>query len=149
MQSDAISEWYQLWMQQSKNFFTSVEGSLDDLPNFNPKENIQQINAWLETLKTQWQYHNMSSEQQFSHTYFQLLEKMYNHSIERFLAEWIKRYEDNNPIQNTRDLYEMWLSCCQEEFQRMLATPSYQKAYAMFLNAGLKVWQDTLKKMQP
>lgn len=144
------TNWYELWMQQSKDFFELSEKYLKEIQDqkgfINPEENLKQINKWLETLKEQWQFTELTEEQRVYQMYFSMMAKMYNDATELLLEEWIKRSRADNPIKNFRELYELWLHCCHEIYQKTINSKAYQDAYGKFMNAAISFWQSTLPK---
>lgn len=138
------SAWLDFWSNQSKEFFASAEKNLQAFtgnPMFNPEENKKQIQDWLETLKTQWQNAQFTAQQEAQAAYFKSLNKMCIEASEVMVQTWMKRSKDNDPIKNIRELYELWLNCCHDIYQRSLRTKSYQNAYIDFMNETFKFWQ--------
>lgn len=138
--------WYELWTKQSKDFFDTAEKNLKGAFE-NPEENITQIRQWMETLKTQWQFMELNHEQQKIYSnYWKIIEKMCNEASELMLKQWIQRAHDDNPIKDSRDLYELWLSCCQEIYAKSMHSESYRKAYGEMMNSMLNYWKAAIPK---
>ena len=62
------------------------------------------------------------------------------------MREWIKRTNDNNPVKNIQELYDLWLNACHEMYQDLLKSKNYQATYSEFMNKALKFWESTTKK---
>ena len=137
--------WYDLWMKQSKYFYESADKHLKDMfakgALGNPEDHLKQVNEWLETLKKQWQFANLSEEQKAFANYWQTMSKMCSDGADLMMQQWIKRFQDKDPIKNTHELYELWLSCCHEVYQKSLQTKSYQDTYGEFMNTAMKFWK--------
>lgn len=146
--SDFYTNWYELWMKQSQDFFSSAEknlkGMFEDQSFKNPEAHLKQINEWLETLKTQWEFSQLTDDQKAQQMYWKMMAKMCSDAADRMVSEWIKRSKTDNPIQSIRELYELWLACCQEVYQKALQTKNFQEAYADFMNAAFKFWQSAM-----
>lgn len=142
--------WYEIWMNQSKAFFETADqnlkGIFSDTTFSNPEEHLKQIHQWLENLKQQWEFSQLPDEQKAYHLFWQMLTNMFNEASDLMLKQWIKRTEENNPIKNIRELYELWLDCCHEIYQRSLRTKAYQDTYGEFMNSAFKFWQSALSK---
>ncbi|RDI40080.1 poly(R)-hydroxyalkanoic acid synthase subunit PhaE [Aquicella lusitana] len=149
-QFDTHSNWYELWMQQSRQFFEITEKNLKDLFTentlANPEEHLKQIYQWLEMLKKQWEFSQLSEEQKAYHLYWMMISRMYNEALDMTVNRWINRSRENNPVKNVRELYDLWLTCCHEVYQQSLMTKTYQEAYGEFMNATFKFWQSALSK---
>lgn len=144
------TNWYQLWMDQSKEFFETANKNLAGFfgkgAAFNPEEHLQQINEWLESMKKQWAFTRLSEEQKNYQNYWNIMTKMCNDASDLMVEQWIKRSREKHPVQNIRELYELWLNCCHEIFQRTMQTDAYQEAYGQFMNAAFKIWKSTMPK---
>lgn len=149
-ESDLYTQWYQLWMEQSKNFLSSADENLKGIfeksTAVNPEEHLKQIHAWLESLKQQWNFAQLSEEQKAYTNYWQQMSAMYQEASEKIVEEWIKRFKSGDPIKNTHELYELWLKCCHEIYQKSLHTKTYQEAYGEFMNAAMKFWKSSMPK---
>lgn len=147
---DNSGNWYELWMQQSKEFFSTADDNLKNLfgqHNYvNPEEHMQQIQAWLDTLKNQWQFLQLSEQQRIYENYWKNMTKMSNEAIDMMLHEWIKRTKENNPVKNTRELYELWLECCNNIYHKAIHSKSYQETYGELMNAALKYWKSAIPR---
>lgn len=141
--SDSLN-WYDFWMQQSQTFFSSADEHLKDLfaknTFVNPEMHTKQIQQWLDALKIQWQFAELTKEQQKFQEYWQMMAALYTEATEKMMEEWKSRTEDNNPITSTRELYELWLNACHEVYQKALKSKGYQDVYAEWMNATLKFW---------
>lgn len=147
--ADFIStNWYELWMKQSKEFFETADKNLKDLFGKNtsasPEDQLKQMQKWLEMWKGQWQCSPLTTQQKAFENYWKSMTKLCNDASEMMIKEWIKRSQDQNPIKNTRELYELWLSCCHDVYQKSTHSKDYQEAYGDFMNAALKFWQSTV-----
>lgn len=142
--------WYDLWAKQSKEFFESAESNLQAIfgkDSFaNPEAHLQQINDWLTAVKKQWQFSQLSEKQKDYQSYIDLMNKMYNDAAKMMMEQWIQRSHEENPVKNIRELYELWLNCCQEVYKKALSKKDYQEAYAEFMNSALKFWQSNMPK---
>lgn len=148
--SDFYAQWYKLWMEQSKEFFDSAEKNLKNVfgqqAAFASEENKKQINDWLATLKQHWDFAKLSEEQKAYAVYWQKMAEMCKEASDKMVEEWIKRSQENNPIKNAHELYELWLKCCNDIYQKTMQTKSYQEAYGEFMNAAMKFWKNSMPK---
>jgi hypothetical protein len=136
------TNWYEMWMKQSKDFFSTAQENWFK----NPQDHLKQIEQWMDTLKNQWEYSQLTKEQKAYQEYWIMMTKMCNEASDLMLKEWIKRSHDNNPIKSIRELYELWLECCHEVYQKSLQSKTYQDAYAEFMNAAAKFWKSAIPK---
>lgn len=144
------TDWYELWMKQNREFFTSAEKNLRDVFSksgfSNPEEHMNQINLWLETLKNQWQFTQLKTDQKIYEDYWKMMGKLYSDASDMMLAQWIKRTQDKNPVKTIQELYELWLNCCKDVYTKSQQTKAYQEAYGEFMQAALKFWKDVAPK---
>src|SRR3990167_5039477 len=138
---DQTNNWYTLWMQQSKVFFETADqyfkNSFEKDGGLDPKQHLEKIHAWLETLKRQWEIHCYAEKQKM---YWDTILKLYNETSELMINEWIRRSKDENPIQSTRDLYELWLACCTETYQKAMNSKDFQSVFGDWMNAAINFW---------
>lgn len=144
------TNWYELWMKQSKEFFESADKNLKEIFGkhsiANPEEHLKQVEQWLETLKKQWESSQLTKEQKAYQEYWKMMAKMYSDASDMMLQEWIKRSHHDNAIKNIRELYELWIQCCHSVYQKSLQSNAYQEAYGDFMNAAIKFWKDMITK---
>jgi hypothetical protein len=166
--------WYEIWMKQSKEFFDSANQHLSDIftahtqfnpqtqfdpqakfdphasfnskAQLNPQEQIKQFYAWLETLKNQWQVNQLGEAQKAQQNYWQAMQKMCLDAADLMLKQWMQRNQEDNPIKNVRELYEVWLNCCHEVYAQAMHSKDYQQAYGEFMNASIHFWKAALSK---
>jgi len=147
---DFNTNWYELWTQQSKEFFESAEKNLKGLftqeAKINPEEHIEQINKWLETLKKHWQFTALNEQQKIHENYWKIMAKMCSDASDMMVKQWIQRGKENHPIENIRELYELWLNCCNEIYTKAMHSKSYQEAYGEFMNAAMHFWKSAQPK---
>jgi hypothetical protein len=138
-------QWYEQWMQQSKTFFESANANLGNVftqgKTPNPEDHLTAIQQWLEMLKTQWSEAIPTNEQASGNMNWKVMSQMCQEAANMLLEQWIKRTKSQEPINNVRDLYELWLQCCQSVYQKSLRTESFQTAYGEWMNAALKWWR--------
>lgn len=136
-----MQEWYTLWINQSKQFFESAEQNLKEMfkegSTFKPEEHLKQVDAWLEKLKQQWKYNQLSEEQKAHQAYWATFANMYTQATDLMLEQWKKRSQDN-PIKSTRELYDLWLNCCSEVYQKSQQTQAFDE----FRKAAVKFWDN-------
>lgn len=148
--TDFTTDWYSLWMQQSKDFFESANENLktffDQGKPFNPEENMKIVQEWMDKVKEQWQVIPLNEQQRAYEPYWMWMTKMCNDAMDRMVQEWINRSRENNPVDNIRDLYEMWLKSCRDVFDHAMRSKNYQQAYGDMMNAALKFWQTSVPK---
>ena len=146
---DANINWYELWMQQSKIFFETTEQYLKDFfekgKSISPEDHLKQVNEWLEILKKQWEIHLLTEKQKTYQTYWNMMSKLYGEASDLMLNEWIKRTKAETPIQSTRALYELWLHCCNEVYQKAMNSKDYQTAWGQWLNGALQFWAEGVR----
>src|SRR3990167_4338553 len=142
---DTQTDWYALWMKQSKIFFDTANEKLHDLFSQeklnHPEDHLKQIRLWLETLKNQWEMAKSHEQQKNVQAYWNMMMKMYQEASDLLLKQWIKRSQDENPIKSVRELYELWLNCCHETYQKSIRSKAFQDVYGEFFNAAVKYWQ--------
>lgn len=142
------TNWYDLWMKQSKEFFETADKNLQGVfgkgSSANPEDHLKQIQQWLDVWKNQWQFTQLNEQQKAFENYWKTMAKMCSDASDMMVAEWIKRSHEHNPIKNTRELYELWLSCCHEIYQKSTHSQAYQDTYGEFMNAALKFWKSAI-----
>jgi hypothetical protein len=140
-----FSNWYDLWMEQSKIFFDSTDKNLKNLFNqqtaVNPEEHLEQINAWAETIKNHWQSLKLTAELQAYENYFKSVSTMCIDASNMMVQKWIERYKENRPIKNNRELYELWLESCHEVYQAAMHEKTFQIMYGDFMNSTIHYWK--------
>lgn len=133
---------YDIWLKQSQEFFKSAETHLKNMfatdQPFNPEEHLQDIQQWLATLKSQWQQQQVAE-------YWQRAVSLCNDVADLMLKEWIKRTQQNEPIHNIRELYELWIHCCHEVYENAMQTKAYQETFGKFMNDALKFWSHSVE----
>ena len=142
------ANWFDLWMKQSKEFFDSAETNLKDLFNksANPEDHLDQIKQWQDMLKNQWQFMELNPQQKEHEEYWQVMIKMCNEAFDMMVEQWIRRNREGKPIMDVRELYELWLSCCNDVYAKHMRTRSYQQMYGDFMNAALNYWKTSMPK---
>lgn len=137
--------WFQMWMDQSKEFYISAEKNLHHIftkeATSNPEAHMEQIKAWMESLKSQWNTLNTKEEYDPNEKYWKAMTTLSAEAAELMLKEWIRLTKEDKPITNVRELYELWLSCCQQVYAKSIKTPNFQDMYGEFMKAGLKFWK--------
>lgn len=137
-------DWYEFWNQQSQGFFSAADQHLKDLFSkhtfVNPETHAEQIQQWLDSLKSQWQQPKANKEQKQFQEYWELMAKLYTEASQTMMDAWIKRTRENDPITNIRELYELWLDSCHQVYQKALKSKAYQDIYAEWMNATVKFW---------
>lgn len=140
-----FTDWYNVWLKQSRTFYESanqhLQGMFDKNTEVNPEEHTKKIQVWLESLKKQSDFSQLTDNQKIFIDYWQGVAKTYNEACDMLLQEWIKRSKENDPVKNIKELYEMWLNCCQAIYQQSLQNQSYQNAYGEFMNAAMTFWK--------
>jgi len=148
--TDFNQNWYDIWMKQSQLFFETAEKNLKnmfDTPTpIDPEAHAKEINAWLENLKKQWQFTELNMQQKEYEAYWRMCAKMSNEAAEMILAQWTLRAKEKNPIKNIRELYDLWLDCCEKIYEKAMQSKAYQEAYGDYMNAVLNFWQSTMPK---
>lgn len=147
---DFNNNWYDLWMKQSKEFFETAEKNLKgifDQKNFaNPEEHLTEIRHWLDMMKSQWQFVQLNEQQKAFEKYWQTMSKMCTDAYDLMIEKWVARTRANNPVKDVHELYELWLNCCQEVYQKSMHSQTYQDAYGEYMNAALKYWKSVMPK---
>lgn len=137
----SMPDWYELWIQQSKVFFDSTQDQLQDLfkkgAMQQPEKYLEQMNEWLQTVKSKWKQMQDTQEEKQFQTYWNMMYKMYNESAALLGKKWLERSKEGNPITNMQALYELWLECCQETYRNHY----FQEAVSEMMNAAKKFWQ--------
>jgi hypothetical protein len=147
---DFNTNWYELWMKQSKEFFESANKQLGNMfgqTSFvNPEDHVKQIQEWLDSLKNQWQFIPLNEQQKAYEAYWKSMAKMCSDASDRLIEQWIKRTHEEKPIKDVRELYELWLNCCHEVYEEAMRSKSYQEVYSEFMKAALKFWKSAIPK---
>lgn len=140
-----MTNWQDLWSKQGQAFYESATSQLNALfennKTVNPEQHTEQLTAWLNTLKSQWEKSAQQSNDKIFQNYWLLMAKICSEASDNMLREWTKRAKENDPIHNVRELYDLWLNCCNEKYQSAIQSKDFQDAYAEFMNAALKSWQ--------
>ncbi|EKD71979.1 MAG: hypothetical protein ACD_46C00041G0003 [uncultured bacterium] len=135
---------YEIWMNLSKQFYQSANENLQHIfsqeKKFEPENHIEMIQQWLNSIRDQWLNHSFGNNENQYQKHWQFMIKIYNESADLFLRQWIKQTQDQKPITNIQDLYELWLSSCNEIYRKSLHTAAYQEIYGEMMNAALKFW---------
>lgn len=139
-------DWYALWIKQSKTFFDAVEKNFTHFfekeKTVGLDEQIQLMRQCLDRFKQQWELMQLTEEQQAHQVYLRLLKKMYNDASELMFEQWCNRLKQDNPIQNTKELFDLWAHCCQATYQNTVCS----KAYHEWMNTALRFWETTVPK---
>src|SRR5579871_5779021 len=94
------NSWYDLWMKQSNEFFESANKNLKnmfDKDTFaNPEDHLKQIQQWLDSLKSQWQFTQLNDQQKMYENYWKTMSKMCSEASDMMVNQWIKRNRENN-----------------------------------------------------
>ena len=147
---DFGENWSDLWMKQSKLFFERAEKNLKELfsgeSTVNPEIHMKQIEQWIEMLKAQWGLFELNEQQAGYEAYWRLMSTMCNEASQMMLDQWIKRSRHQDPIKNIRELYELWLNCCNEVYEKTMQTKAYQETYNDYLKAVLQFWKSAIPK---
>lgn len=149
MKQNKENNWYEQWMQQSQAFLTSAEKNLRDVFGNNtsdPLKYMTQIQQWMESMKQQWEFAQLTDEQKAQQVYWKMMTGIYQEAMEMMFKQWVKRTEEKDPVKSIRELYEIWLDCCHEVYQKSLKSQAYQTAFADMMNASFKLWQQALQK---
>jgi hypothetical protein len=144
------TQWYELWMRQTKAFFSSAEENLKNLlanhAAVDPEDHVQQINQWIESLKKQWKFDPLNEQQRAYEQYWNMMAKLCSDASDLLLQQWIKQFKKKEPIRNVRELYELWLNCCHEVYNKAMHSRQYQEAYGDLLNAAIHFWKTAAPK---
>lgn len=142
--------WYDVWMKQSTEFFEIADKNLKDMfaknTPVNPENHMKQVQQWLDMWKNHWQSTILNEKQKTLENYWKIMAKMCNDASDLMVEEWTKRAREQNPVKNIHELYELWLNCCNEIYQKSTHTKSYQDAYGEFMNAALDFWKSAIPK---
>ena len=140
-----FTDWYNVWLKQSRAFYESADQNLQGMFNnktpINPEEHLEQIQAWLASMKNQWDFSQLSDNQKIFADYWQGVAKTCNEACDLLLQEWIKQSKEKKAIRSIKELYDMWLNCCQTIYQQSLQTKAYQESYGDFMNAAMTFWK--------
>ncbi len=140
-----FTDWYSIWLNQSRAFYESANKHLQKLfetnQSVNPEEHAEQVHEWLESMKKQWDFSHLSKNQEIFAQYWQSIAQVSAEAGDMLLQEWIRRTRENDPVKSTKELYEMWLACCQSIYQESLKNQKYQEAYGDFVNTAMKFWK--------
>jgi polyhydroxyalkanoate synthase subunit PhaE len=67
--------------------------------------------------------------------YTQLLSKASIDTLERLSKKVIDRAEKGGEIKSLREIYDLWVDCCEEAYNDIVFTKEYQDAYGNLVNA--------------
>lgn len=147
---DFNTNWYEIWMKQSKEFFESAEKNLKDVFErsgvSNPEDQFKKMQDWQGMLKKQWQFLQLDEQQKAFENYWKAMMKMSMEASDMMVEQWKKRMNTDHPVKDVRELYDLWLNCCHEIYQKGIQSKSYQEAYGEFMNAAIKFWKSALPK---
>jgi GR25 family glycosyltransferase involved in LPS biosynthesis len=143
---DFNPDWYNVWMKQTKTFFDSAADLFTPEAMRKPEDHLQQMNAWLETLKAQWTFSQLNEQQKSHEKYLKEMSAMCIDAADLMSKQWVQRAQENNPVKNARELYELWLNCCNEVYAKAMHSQSYQNAYGDLMNATIHYWKAALNK---
>lgn len=147
---DFNTNWYELWMKQSKEFFDSAEKNLKDVfdktNSTSSEDQFKKMADWQDMLKKQWQFNHLDEHQKAFENYWKAMIKMSFDASDMMMEQWKKRMDTDNPVKNVRELYDLWLNCCHEIYQKGMQSKSYQDAYGEFMNAAIKFWKSAMPK---
>lgn len=139
--SPAAIDWYTFWTKQCKSFLLVAE---KDLHKFftstdclDPEKHLDQIYAWLETLKKQLDLAQSKEENEDFQFYWEIMAPLYQQASDLLIKEWIKRGRVKNPLRYVHELYGLWLDCCTITYQKSLQSKTYQETYSELMNAAL------------
>lgn len=145
---DFTTNWYELWMKQSKEFFDALNKSGKDIFGSreipHPEDYINQIQQWSEMFKKQLQFMQPNGQQKSYETYWKMMSDMYNEAFLKLVDQWMERVRNQKPITNMRELYELWLDCCHEVYEKSMRTNAHQRAYGELMNAALTYWKSVI-----
>lgn len=137
--------WYDLWLKQSNVFFELTQEKLKGLfatgPLVDPKQHIEQLQQWLDALKNQWKQNIPAENESEQQQYWQMMGKLCNDATDSVLDALNKHTRERGPVKNATELYQLWLNCCQEVYQKAVVSPAYQNAYGEWLQTALKFWK--------
>jgi hypothetical protein len=147
---DIYTNLYDIWIKQSKEFFETANDHLQDFFSKNnmlsPENHIDQIKTWLNHLKNQWEQAPFTSKQESYQQYLTMMNKIFNEASELMIKKWIKRVEEKEPIKNSLELYELWLDCCYEAYQKSMFIKAHQELYGNMMDAAIKFWKENIPK---
>jgi len=136
---------YELWMEQSRDFITTADQNLRGIftnsKTANPENHIAQIQAWMEVMKQQWEFAQAAHEQQ---EYWQMMTTICNDAADLMLQEWVRLSREGKPVLSIQELYQIWLNCCNEVYQKSLQTPSFHNAYGEFMKTAFRFWKNAV-----
>jgi hypothetical protein len=112
----------------------------------NPEDHMKVIHQWSENLKKQWNMTQLTEQQKVYENYWKMVHKMYVDAADMLVQQWTQRTKENNPVQNTHDLYSLWLQCCNTIYKQAMHSHSYQEAYGDMMNATINFWKSALPK---
>ncbi|OGT42721.1 MAG: hypothetical protein A3F42_06260 [Gammaproteobacteria bacterium RIFCSPHIGHO2_12_FULL_37_34] len=140
--------WHELWIKQSKTFFETVEKNFtyffEKEKSIGLEEQLQLMRQCLDVFKQQWEFMQLTEEQKAHQVYLRLLKKMYNDACELLFDQWSNRLKQENPIQNMKELFDLWTHCCQATYQNTLHSQSFQEAYNEWMNAAIRFWESAM-----
>lgn len=143
------ANWYEIWMKQSREFYETAEKNFKDTfgkGGMNPEEHMEKIRQWQETLRNTWQFNQLNEQMKPYEKYWNEMAQMCNQAAEKMVQVWIKRSQENDPVKSVRELYDIWLDCCNEIYKKAMQSQQFQQAYGEFMNAALKFWKTTTPK---
>lgn len=141
-------EWLEIWMKQGNVFLESAQKNLKEIFGSetlgNPQDHWKQIEGWINNLNKQWQSNPMGDQQGIYQDYWKWVAKTCTDATNLMSQEWLKRSQDDHKIQSVRELYELWLECCQDAYRNSVQSNSFQKTYTDMMNATLKLWKSAM-----
>ena len=142
-------DWYNLWMNQSKLFFDVSNTHLKDMfsqdNHFRPQNHVPEIQAWLETLKKQWQVPGIDEHLKKFPNYAQMMSKMYLQAADMLFQKWMLSGKEGQALNNIHELYTLWVDSCHQVYSKEMHTKSFQEAYGEFMNASMNFWKTAIQ----
>jgi hypothetical protein len=146
---DQAKEWSNIWMQQSKLFNEIAKEQLQyffDQGHYKqPDKHMDVIHEWLSILTKQWNFSPYNEQLKSYEQYTNLMNDMMLKTSQMLLDRWIAIAKTNQPINNVRDLYELWLSCCHDVYSETMHTKAYQDVYGELMNQTLQFWKTMMQ----
>src|SRR3990167_5869891 len=98
---------YELWMEQSQDFFSTSDKYLKGLflssKTVNPDDHLEHIQTWMNMMKQQWQTVQAGHEFQ---EYWNTMTRICSDAADLMLEVWRRSLRDQQPIQNIQELYQ-------------------------------------------
>jgi len=147
--NDEVADWTKIWIEQSQLFNKIANEYLKNFFEKNdyqhPDQHLDTINQWLDALNKQWQFSPFNEQLKSYEQYSKLMTDMMIKASRLLIDRWIAVAKTDQPVNNVRDLYDLWLTCCHDVYSEAMHTNAYQEVYGKLINQAVHFWKSMLQ----